>query len=109
VRADPLPQPKPTGPRRLVPGAVTAGALRVLMPGGYKEALTLFRGAHAHERSRRIYGFSWTMDLAIARRFAERWALTGEGVLLRTVAPAEAILLIREPSPDPRAKPRLLR
>jgi hypothetical protein len=82
---------------------VTAGALRVLMRGGYKEALTLYRGARAHERSRRIYGFSWTMDPAIARRFAEHWAqpaLTDEGVLLRTAAPAEAILLIRESSPD---------
>jgi hypothetical protein len=82
------------------------------MPGGYEgEPLTLYRGTDAPEQGRRISGFSWSTDKAIARRFAERWAsvsaelrasgfqpaLTGGGVLMRALAPAAAILLMREP------------
>jgi hypothetical protein len=71
------------------------------LPGGYAgAALTLYRGGRDHERSRRIYGFSWTTDIVIAHRFAEHWAhprLTGTGVLLETQAPPGAVLLTREP------------
>jgi hypothetical protein len=76
---------------------VVANALRVLMPGGYDgPALTLYRGADAGERQRP--GFSWTTDIEIARRFAD-WCSRGpfeDGVVLRTVARPEAILLVRE-------------
>lgn len=79
-----------------------AAALRVLMRGHLDSPLTLYRGTNIHERSRRIYGFSWTTDIAIARKFAEKWArpvpgIKTEGVILKTIAPPEATLLIRQP------------
>jgi hypothetical protein len=80
---------------------VLADALRVLLPGDYTgPSLSLYRGTGGFERRRRIYGFSWTMDVTIARKFAEHWAqpaLNEGGVILKTVAPPEAILLIRQP------------
>jgi hypothetical protein len=80
---------------------VTAAALRVLMPRGYRgKALTVYRGASANEHKTREYGFSWTTDIAIARRFAENWArpeVNSESVLLRTTVPAKAVLLARKP------------
>jgi hypothetical protein len=78
-------------------------ALRLLLPGGYSgPPLTLYRGTTNHERRRRLYGLSWTTDAAIARRFAEHWAkaVPGayfEGLVLQTMAEAEAILLVRQP------------
>ena len=78
-----------------------AAALRVLLPGGRLEhPLTLYRGTNIHERRRRIYGFSWTTDIATARSFAEHWSqarLTNDGVILQTLAPPEVVLLIRQP------------
>jgi hypothetical protein len=93
---------------------VLADALRLLLPGDYSgPPLTLYRGTSAQERRRRIYGFSWTTDVAIARKFAERCRPMPElfplgsgpweykkwdgGVILKTVAPPEAVLLIRKP------------
>jgi len=82
---------------------VLARALRVLLPGGYYgPPLMLYRGTGRHERRRRLYGFSWTIELAVARKFAERWAtpvpgVVTEGVILQTLAPPEAIMLIRQP------------
>jgi hypothetical protein len=84
---------------------VMAAALRVLMPGNYSgPPLTLYRGAGSLERRRRLYGFSWTTDIACARKFAEHWAQPvpgsswkSEGVLMTTPAPPEAILLVRQP------------
>jgi hypothetical protein len=86
---------------------VMADALRVLMPGNYSgPQLTLYRGASYNERRHCRYGFSWTTDAAVARKFAEHWARpelvaytgkTVEGVVLQTLAPREAILLIRRP------------
>ena len=62
-----------------------------------KEPITLYRGTGRLERKRRMYGFSWSSRLSVARDFAEHWAKTGEGgVVLTTVAPPAAILLIRE-------------
>jgi hypothetical protein len=80
-----------------------AAGLRVLMRGGYKKPMTLYRGDDA--RRRRIHGFSWTSDIKVAREFARKnkippldySPLGVDGVVLRTVAPAAAILLIREP------------
>ena len=80
---------------------VLLNALRILMPCDYSGApLTLYRGAVGTERRRRLYGFSWTTDLATARKFAEHWAQPGlrsEGIVLLASVSAEAILLVREP------------
>jgi hypothetical protein len=90
---------------------VLSDALRVLMAGSYSgPPLTLYRGAGYHERRRRLYGFSWTTDAVIARKFAEHWAqpvpviegadpILGvfEGVVLKTLAPRGAILMVRKP------------
>jgi hypothetical protein len=94
-------------PLRVGDRRVLANALRVLLPGGYSgPPLTVYRGAKSHERRRRIYGFSWTTDVAVARKFAENWAQpmpasytgpTSQGVILQTSVPREAVLLIREP------------
>lgn len=94
-------------PLRVGDRPTMAAALRILMPGGHAAPLTLYRGAGGHERRRRLYGFSWTTDLEVARRFARNWmhqpddrlggGWTSDGVLLKTAAPAEAILLIRQP------------
>jgi hypothetical protein len=81
---------------------IVSDALRILMPRSYSgPCLTVFRGAGAHERRRRIYGFSWSTDSAVARKFAENWAqLPPGGVVLKTSAPPEAIFLIRERDGD---------
>jgi hypothetical protein len=76
-----------------------AKALRVLMYADYTgPPLTLYRGAASSERRRRLYGFSWTTDMATARQFAEHWRSNklhdGGGVVLQAVVPAKAILLI---------------
>lgn len=75
-----------------------AKALHVLMPPTSTGApLHLFRGTTALERERRLYGFSWTTDRQIARRFAEgSQAAPGGSVILEATAPAEAIHLRRE-------------
>ena len=55
------------------------------------------------ERRRRIYGFSWTTDITIARNFAEWWAtpeLSSIGVLLQTEVSPAAVLLRRGPEDD---------
>ena len=85
---------------------VLAAALRRLMPRDYSgPRLTLYRGAADYERRRRFYGFSWTTEIDTARSFAaplvtshSRVGLSPmHGVVLRTVAPPDAILLIRQP------------
>ena len=100
-------------PRTVGNRAVMVKALRVLMPRGYQGApLRLYRGTDADERRCGCYGFSWTTRREMAREFAENrrmWSQTsesngktrttfdGSAVVLETVAPAEAILLVREP------------
>jgi hypothetical protein len=70
----------------------TAAALRVLMPGNYLgPPLLLYRGTNNKERQRRLYGFSWTTD---GRRYPS--SICG-GVVQQTLAPPEAVLLIRKP------------
>lgn len=107
-------------PLRVGNRRVLADALRLLMPGGYAGApLRLYRGANWQERRRHRYGFSWTQQRETAHGFAEHWAHMppvayplvakygldpkeiarhwgGGGVVLETVAPAEAVLLVRE-------------
>jgi hypothetical protein len=75
-----------------------AKALHVLMPPtGTGAPLHLFRGTTALERQRRLYGFSWTTDREIARRFAEGSQAAPDGsVILEATVPPEAIHLRRE-------------
>ena len=84
-----------------------AAALRVLMPAAnIGLSMTLYRGAAGVERRCRLYRFSWTSKLDIARKFAVHWQgrdlelqgriLPSTGVVLETVAPPNAILLVRE-------------
>jgi hypothetical protein len=83
---------------------LVANALRVLLLGGYSgPPLTVYRGTSNTERRRRLYGFS--IDVAVARRFAEPYAWPppsvgtsrpDQGVVLQTSAPREAVLLIRK-------------
>lgn len=77
----------------------TARILRLLLPrsSGSATATLLYRGTGALERTRRLYGFSWTSDPATARKFAERQH-PGEGgaVILATDAPPDAVLHIRQ-------------
>jgi hypothetical protein len=79
-----------------------ATALRLLLPGGYLgPPLMLYRGTDECERRRHLYSFSWTTDVAMARLFAQRHAdnaIEGmAGIVLQTIAPPEAVLLIRQP------------
>jgi hypothetical protein len=83
-----------------------AAALRKLMSGGHHCGLTLYRGTTENERKRRLYGFSWTTDVIVARGFAQKYQDNAQadpdrrwtwGIVLRTCAPPEAILLIRQP------------
>jgi hypothetical protein len=82
--------------RRVGNRRVLSAALRVLLPPvNYSgPPLLLYRGARGQERRRRLYGFSWTMDLAVARGFAKPWAepVPGpvrEGIILQTLAPPD--------------------
>ena len=61
-------------PLRVGNRRVLALALRIiLLPGPYRgPSMRLYRGAGWHERCRRVYGFSWTIDKEVAQSFAER-------------------------------------
>jgi hypothetical protein len=84
-------------PLRVGSRRVVADALQVLLPRNYTGSpLTLYRGTSNHER-RRLFGFSWTTDVAIAQKFAKHWAKHQTGLVLRTLAPPTAVLLIRQP------------
>jgi len=78
---------------------VMASALKVLLPtSNATKPMRLYRGTTAQER-RRLYGFSWTQEPDIARNFAKRFAGfcdAGGAVVLETIAPAKAIMLIRK-------------
>jgi hypothetical protein len=60
-------------PLRVDNRRVLANALRLLLPGYAGPPIRVYRGAGAHERRRRVYGFSWTTDIEEARRFADDW------------------------------------
>ena len=69
--------------------------LRVLLPKYTGPALTLYRGDTFWNRRRRTYGIAWTTNIAVARNFANRPAQRmsqGGSVVLKTVAPAAAII-----------------
>jgi hypothetical protein len=71
-----------------------AYALRMLLPRQSRQApLLIYRGATFKERRNHIYGFSWTAQADVARRFAEKLREFEDGaVVLETVASAQAIL-----------------
>ncbi|MGJ0507473.1 MAG: hypothetical protein ACR652_10110 [Methylocystis sp.] len=53
----------------------------------------MFRGETLFNRRRRTYGLSWTDKIEIAEEFAKFAAkMHGDGCLLETVAPPEAII-----------------
>jgi hypothetical protein len=70
----------------------------------------LYRGTIRRERTRGMYGFSWTTHRDIAEKFADRHSEAAKrlaasklsiapndyGIVLETVAPSWAILLVRE-------------
>jgi hypothetical protein len=94
---------------------VLAAALRVLFQCNYSgPSLTLYRGAGSNERRCRLYGFAWTTDIDVARKFAEGETMPAKSLrgtaptalsrdcalrsrILQTLAPPEAILFIRKP------------
>ena len=77
-----------------------AKALRVLLPPGEQvdRPLTLYRGAGYREHARRIYGFSWTRSIDIAKQFASHWNGEDGSVVLRATVPPAAILHARAKS-----------
>jgi hypothetical protein len=90
-------------PRRVGHRPTMAAALRVLMPGRYSgPPLVLYRAADTSERRRRTYGFSWTFEIDTARLFAgqiqpfQQGIGTFQCVIFKTLAPAEAVLLIQQ-------------
>ena len=69
--------------------------LREFLPAYTGPALELFRGETAWNRRRRTYGMAWSADREAAACFAghrDRRASMGGSVLVRTVAPSEAII-----------------
>jgi hypothetical protein len=88
-------------PRRVGDPKTLVAGLRKLFPRPVvTEPMLLYRGAEQSELRRRK-GFSWTVRIEKAREFAERFRNWEKGgVVLETVAPPEAILLVRG-SPDP--------
>ncbi len=74
---------------------IMAKALRILMPRNYEgeNPLRLYRGASAKEYEERNYGFSWSTHRNIAWNFAAQRQKAVPAVVLKTLAPAKAILL----------------
>ena len=68
--------------------------LRQLLPSYNGAAVALYRGDSFANRKRRTYGLSWTVNKGIAEAFARGiWrTFDGGSVLLKTVAPPEAII-----------------
>lgn len=79
--------------------AVVARALRIMVPRSPPPSgeIVAWRGASATERRKAIYGFSWSTERDIARRFAlYSRQHVGGAVLLETRIPADAVLHVRE-------------
>lgn len=77
------------------PKTLVAGLRKLFPRPVVTEAMLLYRGAEQSELRRRK-GFSWTVRIEKAREFAERFHNWEKGgVVLETVAPPEAILLVR--------------
>ena len=71
-------------------------ALPAIFPPYKGPALHLYRGEGAWNRRCRTYGFSWTLDRQVAKKFARRLCSHGEGgsVVIETHAPSGAIIRI---------------
>jgi hypothetical protein len=68
-------------------------ALRNLLPKYAGSGLELYRGENIDRWKGRACGFAWTTEEKIARMFASGLnAVDSGGVLLSTIAPAEAII-----------------
>lgn len=67
-------------------------ALAILLPSYRGPDRKLFRGESAHNRRRRTYGMSWSMDIAIARGFAHQTLYRNGTVVLEADVPAAAII-----------------
>lgn len=83
-------------PQKIGSRAAAAAGLRVLLRR--EPAVTpiiVFRGAMAREKQTRGYGFSWTTDRDVARRFAESRRGYAGAVIFETFAPPDAILWAR--------------
>jgi hypothetical protein len=76
-------------------GLALLDGLWVLLPRLGARSMVVFRGEHWGNRVRRTYGASWTRDEAIADSFARGDTRThvGGSAVLRTVAPASAIII----------------
>lgn len=80
-------------PLRVGDHRALCNAARLLLPKYSGPPVRLFRGAGSNERRRRIYGLSWSADVACATRFADgRRVWTGGSVLLETLAAPKAII-----------------
>jgi hypothetical protein len=80
---------------------ILAKAIRVLLPrSACTSAVQIFRGCSRVERRKRLYGFSWTTSLEVATGFRDDPRHQGDGIVLRTIAPPEAILLDRDKRND---------
>jgi hypothetical protein len=97
-----------TLPRKVGNRRTMVDGLRILLPGNYDgPGLQVYRGTRRREYRARRYNISWTTDLGTAREFARACSdgpvsklghgadPNWEGVILETVAPAEAILHVR--------------
>jgi hypothetical protein len=73
-----------------------AGLRALLAPYRGPAPLTVYRGDSAHNRRCRSYGLSWTANPEVARGFANGlWrTFTGGSVVVRTDAPADAIISV---------------
>lgn len=88
-------------PRRVGDPKTLVAGLRKLFPRPIvPEPMLVYRGAEQSELRRRK-GFSWTVRIEKAREFAQRFHDWEKGgVVLETIAPPEAILLVCG-NPDP--------
>ena len=73
-----------------------AGLRALLVPYHGPAPLTVYRGDSFYNRRRRSHGLSWTTDPEVARGFANGiWrTFTGGSVVVRTDAPADAIISV---------------
>jgi hypothetical protein len=73
---------------------VLVDALRVLLPPYTGPEVRLYRGASAREaKARKLFGPAWSADIKTAESFALQYqSWPGGSVLLKTLAPPDAIL-----------------
>jgi hypothetical protein len=89
--------------RRIGNDFLALAGLHVLLPPYDGPDTRLFRGETFDVHRRRLYGMSWTDDLATAVRFAleSRQLAAGGSVVLKTLAPSAAIIATTYSIEDP--------